>query len=210
MYTDWDIYCAFRKAQANYLSRPYRLPNNWEKYKRSNALSKKSLQNIELAVKKFNGTWYKIDPERYFDAGFKILGKKFTYNRWFNPKVIKMYIRDDKMLKRCMRLNKKSMIESAKFVKSYMSTRPVNPKLSLVRQYTALSDGNVHLPVAHYLQGKIDKFFLVWLIRRGLVVLSDEERTAHIPEIIENFREYTATLNNPSMNGFLDKLGGKL
>ena len=209
MYTDWDIYCAFRKAQANYLNRPYKLPNNWEKYKRSGALSKKSLQNIELAVKKFNGTWYKIDPERYFDTGFKLLGK-FTYNRFFNPKIIKKYIQDDKMLKRVMRLNKQSMIESAKFVKRYMSKRTVNPKLSLVRQYTALTERNVHVPISHYLQGKIDKYFLVWLIRRGLIVLSEEEKTAHIPEIIENFRMYTATLNNKEMNGFLDKLGGKL
>ena len=110
MYTDWDIYCAFRKAQANYLNRPYRLPKNWEKYKEK-SFSKKARQNIELAVKKFNGTWYKIDPDRYFDTGFKLLGGKFTYNRFFKPKIIKKYIQDDKMLKRCTRLNKRSMIE---------------------------------------------------------------------------------------------------
>ncbi len=210
MYTDWDIYCAFRKAQANYISRPYRLPKNWEKYRRSGVMAKRSLQNIDLAVKKFNGTWFKIDPERYFETGFKILGVKFTYNRFFNPKIIKQYIRDDKMMKRVARLNKESMIESAKFLKRYMSTRTVNPKLSLARQYTALTEANVHLPISHYLQGKIDKFFLVWLIRRGLVVITKEEQASHIPEIIENYRTYVAALNTPQMKRFLDKLGGKL
>ena len=205
-YTDWDIYCAFRKAQANYLSRPFRLPKDWDTYKRK-SLAKQSLANIELATKKFNGTWFKIDPERYFDTGFKLLGNKFTYVRFFNPKVIKKYIQDDKMVKRCMSLNKKSMLESAKFVKKYMSSREqTNPKISLARQYTVLTEGNTSLPIAHYLQGKIDKFFLVWLIRRGLVKITDEERINHIPEITENYREYLSYLNNKEMNGFLEKL----
>lgn len=204
-YSDWDIYCAFRKAQANFLSRPYRLPKNWEKYKEE-ILVKKSRDNIELITKKFNSTWFKIDPERYFDSGFRILGGKFTYNRFFNDKVMKKYIHDDRMIKRSMNLNKRSMIESAKFVKKYMSSKTINPKLSLIRQYTVLSEGFVSLPIAHYIKGNIDKYFLVWLIRRGLVKVSDEEREFHIPEITENYREYVALLNNPKMSDFLDKL----
>ena len=203
MITDLDIYVAFRKAQADYLSRPYRLPKNWEKFKER--MAKKNLEALDLATKKFNGVWYKIDPEKYFEAGFKLFGNKFTYIKFFEKKVMKMYISSDKMLKRDMTLSKKALIESAKFVKRYMSTRDVNPKISLVRQYTVLYEGSMSLPVYHYIQGKIDQFFLVWLMRRGLVIVGEDER-AQIPYIVERYREYLTMLNKVEMMGFLEKL----
>lgn len=203
MYSDRDIYVAFRKAQANYLSRPYRLPKDWEKFKLR--MAHKNHEALTLATKKFNGTWYKIDPERYFDAGFSLYGKKFTYIKFFEKKVMKKYISQDKMQKRETTLSKKALVESAKFVKRYMSTRHVNPKISLVRQYTVLREGNMSLPVYHYIKGHIDKFFLVWLMRRGLVKITDDER-AHVPYIVEKYREYLTVLNKVELIGFLEKL----
>lgn len=203
MITDWDIYVAFRKAQADFLSRPYRLPKNWEKFKER--MTDKNLDALDLATKKFNGTWHKIDPEKYFEAGFKLFGKKFTYIKFFEKKVMQKYISQDKMFKRDMTLSKKALVDSAKFVKRYMSTKDVNPRISLVRQYTVLQEGSMNLPVYHYIQGKIDQFFLVWLMRRGLVKITDDER-AHIPYIVERYREYLSVLNRVEMTGFLEKL----
>ena len=47
--TDWDVYCAFRQAQAEFLSRPYTLPKNWEKFKKR--LTEKNLACLEQATR---------------------------------------------------------------------------------------------------------------------------------------------------------------
>jgi len=204
VYTDWDIYCAFRKAQANYLSRPYRLPKNWEKFK--TRMTKTNLEALELATNFFNTKWSKINPERYFSTGFNLHGKGFTYSRFFDKKNMLKYIKDDKMLKRDLELNKRSLIESAKFVKQYMSMRNgVNPKVSLLRQYSCIKEGNMYVPVLHYIQGHIDTYFLVWLIRRGLVKI-DEDHSPHVPYIVEKYREHMAVINKEPILKFLERM----
>lgn len=203
MFTDWDIYCAFRKAQANFLSRPYRLPKNWEKFK--TRMTKTNLDALELATNYFNTKWNKIDPFRYFKSGFTLYGKNYTYVRFFDKKNMLKYIKDDKMLKRELDLSKRSLIDSAKFVKQYMSKREVNPKLSLLRQYSCIKEGNMLIPILHYIQGHIDTYFLVWLIRRGLVKIDDDHRP-QIPYIIEKYREHTAVINKPQISRFLERM----
>ena len=204
MLTDWDIYCAFRKAQANYLSRPYRLPRDWEKFK--TRMTKTNLDALELATNYFNTKWNKINPERYFMTGFNLYGKGFSYVRFFDKKTMIKYIKDDKMLKRDLELNKRSLIDSAKFVKQYMSMRNgVNPKVSLLRQYSCIKEGNMYAPVQHYIQGHIDTYFLVWLIRRGLVKIDDDHRP-HVPYIIEKYREHMAVINKEPILRFLERM----
>jgi hypothetical protein len=204
MLTDWDIYCAFRKAQANFLNRPYRLPKNWEKFK--TRMKKTNLDALELATRYFNTKWNKLDPERYFSTGFYLHGNGFTYIRFFDKKNLIKYIKDDKMLKRDLEVNKRSLIESAKFIKQYMSNRNgVNPKISLLRQYSCLKEGNMLLPVLHYIQGHVDTYFLVWLMRRGLVVIDDDHRP-QIPYIVERYREHMAVINKPQISKFLERM----
>ncbi len=201
--TDWDVYCAFRQAQADFLSRPYKLPKNWEKFKKR--LTQKNLDCLEQVTKKFNGTWYKICPHTYFRTGFNIFGKKFSYVKFFEKVVLKKYMQDDRLQKRNMNLSKKELINSVKFIRKYMSRKRTNPRVSLVRQYSALAEGQASLPIIHYIKGHLDKFFLVWLMRRGLVKVTDDER-AQIPDIVDNYREYLAVLDKPGMSNFLEKL----
>lgn len=201
--TDWDVYCAFRQAQAEFLSRPYKLPKNWEKFKKR--LTKKNLDCLDQVTKKFNGTWYKICPHTYFRTGFNIFGKKFSYVKFFEKVVLKKYMQDDRLQKRDLTLSKKELINSAKFIRKYMSRKRTNPRVSLVRQYSVLTEGNASLPVIHYIKGYLDKFFLVWLMRRGLIIVGDDER-AQIPDIVANYREHLAVLDKPGMSDFLEKL----
>jgi len=201
--TDWDVYCAFRQAQAEFLSRPYTLPKNWEKFKKR--LTEKNLACLEQATKKFNGTWYKICPHTYFRIGFNIFGKKFSYVKFFEKVILKKYMQDDRLQKRDLTLSKKELIKSAKFIRKFMSRKNPNLRLSLARQYSVLTDGKASLPIIHYIQGHLDKFFLVWLMRRGLIKVGDDER-AQIPDIVDSYREYLAVLDKPGMSDFLEKL----
>ena len=200
MITDWDIYCAYRQAQAEFHNRPYKLPKNWEKFKKR--ITKKNLENLDLITSKFNGTWYKICPHTYFRTGFSIFGKKFSYIKFFEKIILTKYMQNDRLQKRDLKLNKKDLIDSAKFIRKFMSRKNPSPKLSLARQYSVLTEGEQSLPVIHYIRGHLDKYFLIWLMRRGLIKITDDERD-QIPDIVDNYREYLAVLDKPGMSDFL-------
>jgi len=197
LYTPEEIYIAFRKAQAFFKNRGYRLPKDFEKHLETK-MSAKNKEALILATKYFNTKWNRIDVERYMLCGFEIF-KSYTYTQFFNRKVMNLYIQKDKNIKRDIEINKKSMVSSLKFIKQYMNKYDI----PTIGRYLLLKVGNQTIVIKHYMENKIDKYFLIWLIKEGLFTLSDDDRIL-VPYIIEQYRECLDKLND--IRPFLIKL----
>ena len=187
MYETLDVYIAFRKAQAESNNRGYRIPKDFDKHINTK-MSKKNREALILATKYFNTKWNNINPDRFFEYGFEIY-KSFTYVQFFEEKVLNLYKTKDKNRKREMEIYKDAFSDSLKWVKYYTSKYNYNEeKIKGIRDYCNLREKNFSIPIQHYLHNKIDKYFLVFLISKGLLKLTDEDR-AMIPYIIEQYRE---------------------
>lgn len=193
-----EIYHKFRKAQADFNNRGYRMPKDFPTHFRTK-LSEVNQKKLSKITGWFNTKWSNIDPYLYFMCGFDLYKKRFTYVKFFNEKILLLYIQRDKNQKREVRVNKKKIIESAKFVKQYMKDNEI---ISL-QEYIDTSDGNRRLAVTHYLQNKIDASFFVWLITRKGMKLTDTDR-GFIPYIAQHYRNINVMLNN--MKPFLKKM----
>lgn len=198
----FDVYLTFRKVQARFNDRPYRIPKDFEHFL-ENRILKKNRECLELAAKYFSTKWMNIDIEKFMECGFELFGRNFTYIKFFNSKLMRFYIEKDKNKKRKIELSKNELIKSAKYVKKYMQPIRNNPDISLIREYCRKRDGEIRLIVRHHVQGRIDKHFLTWMISSGQITLTDDER-ALVPYVIERYRDYVEDLKE--VNPFLKKL----
>lgn len=193
------IYIQFRKAQANYNNRGYRIPNDFETHfnTKFTEVNKKALIKI---TGWFLTKWQNIDPYRYFSCGFELF-KTFTYINFFNDKILLLYVTKDKNEKREIKITKKGLVDSAIFVKKWMNENGCN-----LYEYMRLRDGNQLTAIDHYLKNHIDASFFVFLIRKGMILI-DQDRSL-IPYIHTNYRKITFGLND--LKDFLVKLEEKL
>jgi hypothetical protein len=194
------IYRRFRRAQSIAKGTGYRLPNNFESH-----LIKMTDSNRAALYKitdHFNTKWNNVDPELYFNSGFELY-PNFTYTKFFDPRILKLYIHKDKALKRDKDLTKKSLIKSVSFVKKFMAINHIKS----FTVYCFSSHENKHLPVLHYLSNDVDGYFITWLLYSQLLHLSEDEK-ALVPYVIKKYRENVGKLLN--INDFLKKLREKL
>jgi len=168
-------------------------------------LNQKSRESLELVTKYFNTRWSNISVERYFEYGFELFGKSFTYMKFFDKRLIAYYIGKDKNRKRDIMSNKKSIIKSIKFLKKWLEGKEY--KISPFMYYSLCKDGKASVPIRHYIKGDIDNLFLTWLIKEGYLSIEDDERS-QIPYIVENYRIYTDLLYEiePFMNKAMEAI----
>ncbi|MFW6129967.1 MAG: hypothetical protein ACOC56_02210 [Atribacterota bacterium] len=186
MYSNYDIYCIFRKCQGRCLGRPYRLPKDWNSHF-ENKLKGKNKECLETITKYFNTKWSNIDPEMYFSCGFELFKNKFSYSKFFDSRILKLYITKDKLHKR----NKNNFIEdierSIKFVSDYLNEKDTGIFTKL-QYYGKLKIGNISAPVVHYLKNKIGEGFLVYLMEFRYLSLEDHEINK-IPYVLDNYKK---------------------
>lgn len=193
MFDEYEIYCIFRKCQSKFLSRPYRLPKDWNKHL-NKTMTKANKEFLEKAVRSFNTIWQNIDPERMFDYGFELFGKSFTYGKIFDRKLIEYYKQKDKILKRETISLKKSIVDSAKFIKKFLKDNNIKTeKISAVFQYCNMKEGNVTFPLLHYIRGNINREVIIWFVKKGYLRISEEEK-ALIPYVFVDYRKTLADL----------------
>jgi uncharacterized protein YhbP (UPF0306 family) len=190
MYNNNDIYIKFRQAQSRFYNRPYKIPKKLDEH--IIKMNQVNFKNLEKLTQHFNTCYHNIDPDRYFDCGFQLYAKRFSYNKFFDEKILKLYIIKDKNTKRDARLSKKNIINSLKFVVKWIGDRR-NKKISLLTQYVSMVDDNVSAPIRHYTMLKIDKYFFVWLIKEGFLKLNDTHKI-DIPIIVDNYRNLSYDL----------------
>ena len=110
-----------------------------------------------------------------------------------------LYKQRDKNEKREIDVTKRKLIDSAKFLKTYMNEN----EIFTLQEYIDTTDGNRKLAVTHYLQNKIDASFFVFLIKKGMR-LTDEDR-GYIPYISKNYRTINVLLSS-DLKSFVSKL----
>jgi len=193
-----EVYLAFRKAQAFHKSRGYRMPKDFEAH--FNKMEERHQRSLIKAAQWFATKWSNIDPYTYFLCGFDLY-KYFSYPMFFKKNILMLYIEKDKNKKRKVETTKKGIAESALFVKKWMVE---NNKT--FHQYMRERNGNQKVAIDHYLKNKIDAAFLVFMIRKGMI-LDDQDRS-YIPYIQERYRKINFNLND--IEDFLIKVEEKL
>jgi len=182
MYSTRDIYIEFRKAQSYKNGRAFRIPKDFDKHL-TNKMNKTNRDALEMLTKYFNTKWSSIDPLNYFECGFELY-KTFSYNLFFEPKIITLYKQRDKNKKRDIQATKESIAKSIAFIKEYMKEND----LKSIKEYYRKRDGYKSVIVDHYLHNKLNGQLLAHLINEGKVQLNDEDR-AMVPYIVENYRK---------------------
>lgn len=195
-----DVYLEFRKAQAHFSNRGYRMPKDFEDHF-NNKFREQNKKSLIKITGWFLTKWGNIDPYEYFLCGFQLYDKRFSYHKFFKDKIILLYKTKDKNRKREVRITKKALVESASFVKKWM----VNNNTT-INDYISNREGNRKLAVKHYLNNKIDAAFFVFLMRKGML-LTDTDRSL-IPYIQKNYRKIMFGLED--IKDFITKLEGKL
>ena len=102
-----------------------------------------------------------------------------------------------------MTITKKEIMKSMKFIKSYM----IENNISSLNRYCMLEKNFMKVVIIHYIDNRVNKFLLVWLIKERFLNINDDDRS-QIPYIVAQYREILLKLNN--LNGFLEKLKEKL
>lgn len=205
MRTSNEIYASFRKAQSKAFNRPYKLPKDFDAFFLK--MRKGDKEALVLATKWFNTKWQNINPDRYFQYGFELLKNRFTYKKFFDPRLVKYYIMRDKSSKRDLRLSKVRLRDSALFVKKWMKLNKEESGVSTLLRYSHSSDDGIPAPVKHYLMGNIDKYFFVWLLYNKYIVLTDSDK-ALVPLVVERYRDYVGEVEE--LRPFMEKIEEKL
>jgi len=196
-----DIYYNFRKAQSESKGRGFRMPKDFDSHLEKK-FSEKNREALLLATQYFNTKWTNVNIYRYMQCGFEMF-KTFSYVKFFDPRIMRLYVQKDKNIKREMNVNKKAIIESVKFIKRFMKENNIH----MLRDYLQLQNGYRKLIVDHYVHGSIDKYLLVWLVKSGKLILTDDDR-ACMTYIVHQYREIGEKLQE--INGFMRKVGEKL
>jgi len=196
-----DIYYNFRKAQSESKGRGFRMPKDFDAHLEKK-FSKKNREALLLATQYFNTKWTNVNPYRYMQCGFEMF-KTFSYLKFFDPRIMRLYVQKDKNIKREMNVNKKAIVESVKFIKRFMKENNIH----MLRNYLQMKNGHKKVIVDHYVHGSIDKYLLVWLVKTGKLVLNDDDR-ACMTYIVHQYREIGEKLQE--INGFMRKVGEKL
>jgi len=203
MYEILDIYTSFRRSQGGFNNRPYRIPKDFNKFL-FETMSEKNREYLTYATKNFNTKWRHIDPNRFFDCGFEAFGKNFSYVRFFDRKVLNLYIERDKNLKRAQKISRAAIIDDIKFIKRYLGKGMIEQvKGSPLINYCCLEENGQLIPIRHYLLNGISRYIIVWMIDRGYLRLKDGDREL-LPLILENYREYLDEVK--SMDNFVGDL----
>lgn len=183
-----DVYISYRAAQSRYLGRPYKIPKQWDSLWAR--MTKVNVDSLEMIMKAFNTRWMNVNMDKYFDCGFTLHGKGFTYTKFFDRRVLLLYIENDKQTKRQNTNIKESHNKSLQFINEWMDKKEINENISIFKQYCMMSDGGMRAPIKHYIMNNIDKYTLVWLINHKYITLEDNERNV-LPLIVENYRKLT-------------------
>jgi hypothetical protein len=193
MITDFDVYAAFRRAQANAKGTGYRLPKDWEKFK-TTKMTEFNYDCLYKTMVHFNTTLSNVDMDRYFACGFE-LWKGFTYKHFLDKKILNLYMQYDKQKKRRMQSSEDDIDKSFQFITAYLKTQPHRDGYSQLHNFCKFREGEVRFCINTYLKGDIDTMTLTYCIYKRYLSLTDDER-ALVPYIQQRYRELSENMQD--------------
>ena len=118
----------------------------------------------------FASKWQNVDPEIYIRCGFDLFRKEFCFDRFFDDRIMRKYIQHDKSKKRELFDSKQSLIDSAKYVLSYMKEHKIS-----FNEYLVSTIGMRKLIIEHYLKNNLSPLFFCYFIYLKQIKLNDED-----------------------------------
>ena len=186
-----SVYIEYQQARGRFLNRPYKVPKSFDKIWAK--LSEHNAKQIELLAIAFSTRWQNILPSKYFDCGFELFDKGFLYNKFYDRRILLLYIEKDKQAKRKSVNVEDSYDKSNEFIKIWMNSKPHRDDISLHKQYCMMNDDGIRAPIKHYIANNISKYMMVWLIREKFLILQDHERQL-VPLIVSEYRNLSYDL----------------
>lgn len=195
------LYTIFRYKHGAYISRPRKLPKDITKHINEKMNSVQS-DNLKTAAIFFDSKWINIDPNEYINCGFDVLGKKFSFHNFFDPRIMRLYIMRDKNKKRELETSKQDLINSAKFILEYIKENNIS-----FLTYINKKIGHRRIIIEHYISNKICPLFFCFLLYNNKIELTEEEN-AILPYISVQYRNATVLIKK--IDDFLMKIEDKL
>jgi hypothetical protein len=186
MITEFDVYAAFRRAQANHKGTGYRLPKDWKKHSETKMTDFNRDKLYKMMVH-FNTTYSNVDMDKYMACGFQIWSG-FTYKHFCDQKIMNLYMQHDKQKKRQMQASVNDVDKTFAYIATRLQSLPRRSGYSQLQNFCKFSDGEVKLCINTYLKGMMDTTTLVYCIYKRYINLTDDER-ALTPYISERYRE---------------------
>ncbi|KFZ25552.1 MAG: hypothetical protein KQ78_02240 [Candidatus Izimaplasma bacterium HR2] len=190
--SDYDVYCAFRRAQANAAGRGYRLPQDWGSFKEK--MAKQNSEWLYKATVYFNTTYSNIDLDGFMSCGFE-LWKGFTYKHFCDRRVLELYIQKDKIKKRKLESTHVEITNSFKFIEEYLTNKPHRSGYSQLQNFCKFREGEVRNIISIYNRGKIDTMTIMYCLVHRYLIMTDDERTL-MPYISQRYRELSENLKS--------------
>jgi hypothetical protein len=158
MITKSDVYISYIISRAKFFNRGYRLPKDIDNH--ITKMVDKNKDNINYLELWFNTKWNSIDVNRYFDIGFELFGKGFSYHKFLDKKILAQYIVKDKLIKH----NRDDQL--SKFQKSvnYVKGITDKSKISQIKLYCMGITARTKRPIYDYTYNHIDALFLTYII----------------------------------------------
>lgn len=192
MITEFDVYAAFRRAQADANGRGYRLPKDWPAFQAK--MTKQNGEWLYKAMVHFNTIHNNVNLDQYMACGFE-LWKGFTYKHFSDSRVIGLYIEKDKIKKRKMQSTIDEIDKSFEFMVGYLSDKPKRPGYTQLQNICKLRDGEVRTIINMYNRNEVDTTTIVYCLTKQYLIMTDDER-ALMPYISQRFRELSENLKD--------------
>lgn len=140
----------------------------------------------------FNTVWHNINLNDFIRCGFSIFKENFTFEKFFERKVIDLYIRKDKQNKWYSRMSiKESFEKSMNFVRKYMKENHITS----LYEYCGSVIGGRKIVIDHHVKdNKVCKYFIVYMYQLGFLKMNDADWLL-LPHVRENYVDISNKLS---------------
>lgn len=203
MFSEEQVYKIYRQAKARKIGQPYRLPKDWKSF--FSRMKEDRRTALIRITNNFNTKWSNVNPHRYFDAGFEVFGNGFHYLKFFDKKVINLYAAKDRALKRETEDIGAALQDSVNFIDELIP----DGKVSKLYRYINMFDGARPRAIADYLANRIDKYFLVWMVKEGYIEIRNEQKLPLV-YINESYDKYSRNIQTFFQQNPKEEILGKI
>ena len=170
-YEERDIYYYFLKCRGNYTNTGFRFPKKPfpEYIKTKPEVVRENLTKITV---RFNTMWCHVNPEGYFDVGFRLFDKGFYFNKFFEPSILTRYTREKNFAELSDESIKNKTKQSILWIKKNIKE---DSELKNIADYFHKKQGYIPIFVSHYMKDQVNDMVLayVWMNYKGWIANID-------------------------------------
>ncbi len=179
-YEQRDIYYFFVKTRALFNNRGFRMPSKQPFDEWMKAKPKLQQETLRKITERFNSIWCNVEPQLYFDCGFRLFGKSFFFHKFFEPAIMIKYSRDRMFKVHSEQTIKDKTKAGIKCIAA--AVRSEDPEINSVEEYFKKKTGYMPVFIQHFLREQINEMILayVWMKHRSWISYVD-------PDILDTY-----------------------